>query len=263
MSIEEKKIDDTIHQESVLSWDIGLKNLSYCVLERNNKNREEDQTQTKHGYYIRDWGLINLYEDEKEVVHYCQERTKKGSICNKKAKFIKGDKFYCKVHKNENSSAIKKGKKKRRTPFEYAKRIKRALDEKPELQDVNYVIIENQPVNLNPIMKSVQIILLSYFSFLHESSPILLSVSNVNAKQKEKLPENDTDWVGSIYEQKVRACFDRIKDRYRRRKILCLEYAKLCLHDAPEYLSYLENHTKQDDLTDCFLQATDWFLRNE
>lgn len=265
---EFKQVGDQVHdndRESVLSWDIGLKNLSYCVLERNGGARLEDQTQTRHGYYIRDWGLINLYEDEVVPINYCKELTKKGKVCHKKSKFVEGDRFFCKVHKSQSAQLIKKPKKKKRSVFEYAKRIKRAIDAKPHLKNVNYVVVENQPSNLNPIMKSVQIMVFSYFSFLHgtkEGSQIV-SVNNANARQKEKLPTKDEDWPGSAYELKVNERYTRVKDRYRRRKILCLEYAKMCLHDAPEYLSFLENHSKQDDLTDSFLQATDWFLRHE
>jgi hypothetical protein len=251
--------------ESVLSWDIGVKNLSYCILERNKCNYE-DQTLTKQGYFIKDWDLINLYEDEKEKINYCKEPLKtKGKICNRKGKYYEGDKYYCNKHKTDNSKAIKKPKKLKKSPFEYSKRIKVELDKRPELLNVNYVIIENQPSQLNPTMKSVQMLLFSYFSYKFNTNeaPSLISVVNVNAKQKEKLPVNDPDWIGSIYEQRVNDRYNRVKDRYKRRKILCLEYAKMCLENAPEYLSFLDNHSKQDDLTDCFLQATDYFIRND
>jgi len=264
MSDEEKEI--VADREAVLSWDIGIKNLSYCILERNGDGRFEDQTRTKHGFYIRDWDIINLYEDEVLPVRYCEEKTKKGKVCHKKAKYHVGNReFFCKTHKPDHAVLIKKPKKKKKTPFDHAKRMKEALDARPELLNVNYVILENQPSQMNPMMKTVQMLLFSYFSYAFgtDRAPTLIHIGNVNARQKEKLPTVDTDWPGSSYEQVVNDRYNRVKDRYRRRKILCLEYAKMCLEDAPEYLSFLENHNKQDDLTDCFLQATDWFLRNK
>lgn len=250
---------------SVLSWDIGMKNLSYCILERKSDIREEDQSHTKHGYYIKDWGLIDLFEEDVPAVNYCCGKTKKGTDCNKKAKYNEDDKYYCKAHKTEKSKLTKKVKRKKRTSFEYAKRINQVLDESPKFLDVNYVVVENQPSQLNPIMKSIQMIIFSYFSFQHgcEKASNLISVNNVNPRQKEKLPPKDDEWTGSSYENNYLERVANIKDRYKKRKLLCLEYAKFCLRDAPEYLAYLDNHKKQDDLTDSFLQATDWLLRQK
>ena len=39
----------------VLSFDVGIKNLSYCILTKNNEENEE--------YKIHNWGIINLTED--------------------------------------------------------------------------------------------------------------------------------------------------------------------------------------------------------
>jgi hypothetical protein len=247
----------------VLSWDVGVKNLAYCILERNIDNIE-DKPKTKHGFYIRDWGVINLHEDEMAEVKLCESLTKKGSICNKKTKLFLDDHFYCKTHSPLNSKLIKKPKKKLKSPFEYSKRMKLAFEKNPGLLNVDAVIIENQPSNLNPVMKTVQMLVFSYFSYNCESekSQNLTFVGNINAKQKEKLPKNDLEWPGSENEIIVKNRYTKIKDPYKRRKILCLEYAKMCLKNCPKYLSHLENHSKQDDLSDCFLQATDWFLRN-
>jgi hypothetical protein len=259
--------------KTVLSWDIGLKNLSYCILEnkkeKNKEDKEEEyQTETIHGYCIKDWGLINVYENQKEIINYCNEKTKKGTICHKKAKFTNIDEnvFFCKKHSQKDSKLIsKKSKpKKKYSPFDYAIRIKNILDKHPNFKKVKHVVIENQPCQLNPTMKSVQMILFSYFTFLHSSGESdILSVSLVNAKQKEKLPLEDNTWINSEFDKKAKEKMNRVKDSYKKRKILCVEYTKYCLQDAPEYLSFLENHEKQDDLSDCFLQAQVWFSHNK
>lgn len=247
--------------ELVLSWDIGIKNLSYCLLQKGGDIDEESKT--KQGYYIKDWGLINLYDDEIKV-NYCKCMTKKNKVCNKKATFSFNEEFYCKTHKTENSSLIKKPKKSKRSPFEYAKRIKEALHSHNNLLEAHTVIIENQPSQLNPVMKSVQMLLFSYYSYYFgtDKAPNMKLVTNINAKQKEKLPLKDPDWDTSENKIRHEQFKNKSKDPYKRRKNICFEYAKLCLQNAPEYLGYLDNHSKKDDLTDCFLQATDWFLRN-
>ena len=242
--------------ETVISWDIGLKNLSYCIL----GNNSEDEPLTKHNFSVIDWDLIDLYPEDKEEVFKCIGLTKKKTVCGKKASYICKDEYYCKTHSLKDRKEIKKKKKIKRKPFEYALRIKNELDKRPELHKVNTVLIENQPALMNPIMKTVQMIIFSYFSFKHsEENPII--VKNINAKMKEKLPDKDLEWKESKYCKHYLERIEKVKNKYSRRKLLCLEYAKLCLETAPGLQDFLETHKKQDDLTDSFLMSTDWLLR--
>lgn len=240
--------------EKVIAWDIGLKNLSYCILQKNGEG-----SLTKHNYTVVDWEIINLYPED-STYHTCIGLTKKNKTCGKKATYSKGDEFYCKTHSPTDGTKSKKKKVKNRNPFEYARRIKMELDKRPELRDVDYVIIENQPALVNPIMKTVQIIILSYFSFKYSSDKPYL-VQNINAKRKEKLPDNDPDWEESEYKKQYLERIRTIKSKYNRRKLLCFYYAKLCLEPSPEMQDFLLNHHKQDDLTDSFLMCTEWLLR--
>jgi len=247
--------------EKVIAWDIGLKNLSYCILQKTNENEEGvDYPVDKHGYSIIDWEVINLYPEEKKPV--CIGLTKKKTICGKKAKMLLGSDNFCKTHAPKGSKEVKKKKAKNKHPFEYATRIKKELDKRPELCEVNNVIIENQPALVNPIMKSVQMIIFSYFSFKH-SKDKQVYVQNVNAKRKEKLPDKDVKWEGSQYQKDYIERIKNIstKDKYTRRKKLCFYYAKLCLETAPGLQDFLETHKKQDDLTDSFLMCVDWLHR--
>lgn len=240
--------------EKVIAWDIGLKNLSYCILQKNGEG-----SVTKHNYSVVDWEVINLYPED--IKHYtCVGLTKKKTMCGKKAKYSKGDEFYCKTHSPKDVKEIRKKKVKNKNPFEYATRIKSELDKRPELCYVDYVIIENQPALVNPIMKTVQIIILSYFSFKYSPEKPFL-VQNINAKRKEKLPDNDPDWEDSEYKKQYLERIGKIKSKYTRRKLLCFYYAKLCLETSPEMQDFLLTHQKQDDLTDSFLMCTEWLLR--
>lgn len=256
-----RKKNIIIKKMKVISWDIGLKNLSYCIL----KDSKEDGPITKHGYTILDWEVIDLYSDEGKI-YPCCGLTKKKKVCGKKSKYYENigeeeKKYYCKTHKTETSQEIKKPKNpKNRNPFEYATRIKQELDKRPHLIEVDAVIIENQPALTNPIMKTVQMIIFSYFSFKHSpENPFL--VKNINAKRKEKLPEKDNDWENSAFKNQYLERIKTIKDKYRRRKFLCFYYAKLCLETSLEMQEFLSNHKKKDDLTDSFLMCMDWFLR--
>ncbi len=63
----------------ILTIDIGIRNLSMCILEKNE---------------IKLWENINLLNDEK----YCNSLTKKGKICNKKCSRKLNQEYFCKVH---------------------------------------------------------------------------------------------------------------------------------------------------------------------
>ena len=92
----------------ILSIDVGIKNLAFCLLEY-----DKD-------IVIHKWNSINICEDEKKV---CKEIKKKSkTACLKNAKYHKNGKFYCKIHaKNskffiptvETNLILKKIKKKR------------------------------------------------------------------------------------------------------------------------------------------------------
>ena len=224
----------------VLAFDIGIKNLSYCLLDSDNT--------------VIDWDLINLSE---KVDFYCDGMLKNKKECKKIAKYYLNDNYYCNKHKQEKCKIIKKEKK---SLSDYAIEIKRQLDSKPLLNDVDIVLVENQPVYINPVMKSIQIMIFSYFCFKINNST--LQVYNVNARTKEKLPNEDKKWIDTPYYKNYIKDIGTSKDKYKKRKIICREYAKYMLDDQPEIQDFLSNHKKQDDLTDCFLMCVYFLQKN-
>lgn len=83
----------------VLSWDVGIANLAYCVLE---EQKSKKNTQIK----ILDWSGIDLIEDNRVDLQCCG-KLKSGKDCGKKAKFCIEDmvgKFhgYCGAHKSQS-----------------------------------------------------------------------------------------------------------------------------------------------------------------
>ena len=99
---------------NILSFDVGIKNLAYCLLFIHDKK-----------YEISQWGIINLVENKK----ICKAPKNNGKICNKNAKFFKKDKYYCKIHaKNKNynipSNDLKPGAIKKLTVSQLKKKCK-------------------------------------------------------------------------------------------------------------------------------------------
>jgi hypothetical protein len=97
----------------VISIDVGIKNLAYCILE--GTTLENNALVNK--YKILHWDVINLCGEE----HVCncplKEKVKKGKkgknimpesianiqLCNKKASFIKGEQYFCQTHAKKSA----------------------------------------------------------------------------------------------------------------------------------------------------------------
>ena len=237
----------------ILSWDVGIYNLSYCILEIN-----EDKT-----IKILSWDIVNLVD-------------------------------------NENM------KKNRNLLFE---NIPRKLYEIPELLNVDIVVIENQPSLKNPQMKSIQMILYSYFLILgkvigngNNSSSYIETIEFCSASNKlkvydgpkivlsekktrknkttEKVDEIIKDKNVEIKDKDIKIKDIEIKDveikdveikedkkgsalKYADKKRLAIEHAKYFLEkQEPVYLEFFNNHKKKDDLADSFLQGI-YYLKNK
>ncbi len=269
----------------LISWDIGINNLAYCLMEVDeNKNWE-----------IKDWKVIDLLEDLREN-YSCQGLLKNGKECRKKASVYEiydeknEKKYYCKTHqkqateplqnlgKNKKCAGINKNKKscqmkaefaendifycKKHQPpnakkvinpsnisfFEKSKLIPEKLDQLENILDIDYVVIENQPSIKNPIMKSIQMIVYTYF--LIKGIPRINEILLKNATEKLKVYDGP----------KIES---NIKDRHAKNKYLGIQYAKYFLKEKEENLVYLESHKKSDDLADSFLQGLYFITKHQ
>jgi hypothetical protein len=217
----------------VLSWDVGIYNLSYCILE---KLPDSDKIK------ILDWDIINLVDNEEM-------------------------------------------KKNRPLIFE---NIPRKLHEKPNLLDVDIVVIENQPSLKNPQMKSIQMILYSYFLILGKiigkddgnqtsSSSYIEKIDFCSASNKLKIydgPEIILDVKPKkqskkivveetvvIEEQPPKKKSNKLK--YSDKKKLAIEHAKYYIEKNDiEKLQFFNDHKKKDDLADSYLQGLYYIKKN-
>lgn len=71
----------TNENKTILSWDVGIKNLAFCVIEKNIATDD---------FKILKWGVINLNDDQQK----CQFELRTGSVCQDAAK-------YCVYHKDK------------------------------------------------------------------------------------------------------------------------------------------------------------------
>ena len=183
----------------ILSFDIGIKNLAYCILDKDEDNKLR----------IIKWDIIKLLED------------------NEKCKGFPLDELTKRLYKQLNSHF-----------YSY---------------NITKVLLENQPVLKNPVMKSVQMIVFSFFQY----QAILLAreintIKLVNASNKLKVGKTFTEINNN--ENII-----KIKSKYTRNKKFAIEYTYKILQDRIEnfetLIEYFKENKKRDDLADAFLQG--------
>ena len=188
----------------LIGWDVGIKNLAYCVINYNIKT---------HKYKIIGWDIIDLRGEEQKCKKNC-------------LKILSLNLF-------------------------------KKLEEIKELKNFEYVIIENQPVLKNPTMKSIQMILFSYFSFKSIKNKKFKDLVLMNASNKLK-----------VYTKEIESeRFDKInslKNKYNRNKKIAILHTELMLTELgdPDKLEYFKQNKKKDDLADSYLMIM-YFIKKK
>jgi Holliday junction resolvasome RuvABC endonuclease subunit len=171
----------------ILSIDVGIKNLSYCVL-----------TVTENEVTIPNWDNIRVTD----------------SNCNK----IKLE--------------------------ELTEELLKALNETfSDTFEADIVLIENQPMLKNGLMKTLSVMIYTYFNMMRLQYGTISEVKFISATNKLKC-------------QKVAEVQTSSTTTYKDRKKLSIEVVKRYLEEiSPSRLSWFSQQKKQDDLADSFNQA--------
>ena len=279
-----------------LSWDIGIKNLAYCMLDY-----DKDTSKCK----IYKWGIINLMEHTPHDIKIlkCGSVLKNKNLCTKNAIYI--DKFkkgYCKIHSKGNDELssytqdivcsyhnkkkcekkatfydtndkelfyctthskkylnlgkiVKPKKASKESLHNLGIRLFKILDTYPEFLDAKIILLENQPVYKNPTMKSMQIMLYSYFmirGLVDNSNSNIEKLLFVSAKNKLK-----------AYTGEPITKFDHITNKYNKTKKLATEYCKILINDDNDnkWIDFFINNKKKDDLADTYLMNI-YYIKN-
>jgi hypothetical protein len=242
----------------ILSWDIGIKNLSYCFLEK-----------VDDGIIIKDWNIINL-EDEIPII-ICFAKCKNGNNCSSKAIFLSKDKKigYCRTHhkKLENLQDYKEKKKTKKKKedlinigFKLINELNNRFNNKMEFDNV---LLENQPSLKNPTMKSIQIIIFSYFLIngYTVEPKYVKHIQMISATQKNKFCNEYCKKNDTIVKPKTKSSYNNAKKLAILVTHNILETNSCNNLNGNNYIDFFKENKKKDDLADSYLQGLQYLLK--
>lgn len=128
------------------------------------------------------------------------------------------------------------------------------LDKYPGILEAEKVVIENQPSLKNPKMKTMQIIILSYFVSKQRSGDTQIKKIDCFA------PRNKLNVYQGEQRQQIEESIT-CKSVYSKTKKLSVEFTKVMIKDQPEWLSLITSSKKKDDLADSFIQGACYLSR--
>ena len=132
--------------------------------------------------------------------------------------------------------------------------------EELKYKTIDYVLIENQPSNLNGIMKSIQLLIFSYFSLLKHWDKFIGEVLLINASLKLQYHTFKPEPLIIIDSNRTKK--EQKRDKYRNNKNDGIEITKYYIIDNELLKNYFLKHKKKDDLADTLLQTISYIKKN-
>lgn len=273
----------------ILSIDIGIRNLSFCLLEFYNKD-----TNT---FKIIKWDNIDLTKDSEKT---CIEIDKKG-LCGKPAKFSKNNLCYCLKHSKKLNQYIQPNKE-LSSGFINKQKIQKLID----IAD-KYKITYETPVKKNNLINSIidfiNIHCLEEIKKTNAKKLDLVTIGkNIQNQFDNILGEYLTNINKIIIENQIGPLANKMKTiqgqiaqyfimknndidiefvnasnklkdfiqssektDYKQRKKLSVDTTlNLVVNDIrfSNWSDMFQKHNKKDDLADCFLQGL-WYLNHK
>lgn len=125
------------------------------------------------------------------------------------------------------------------------------------IEYIDKVIIENQPSNLNGVMKIIQMLIYGYFSLLKHWDNKVGDVVLINAIHKLQ----NHDFVPSSKTLPTTNKPDR-REKYKLNKQDSIEICKHYIKDDEKLMSLFQSNKKKDDLADTCIQTISYIRKN-
>jgi hypothetical protein len=270
----------------LISFDIGIKNLSYCIIERS------DETNLTNIY---DWNVVNLIN---ETINYCCNCKRKACLT------LNNNTYYCKSHAKSSTHKIvdeiyykfiKNKNPSKKTIANLINKLNLPLDINADKNDVcdyiiehflisiskksandfdlitigcnlsklltsilpldkiTSVIIENQISPIASRMKTIQGMLAQYFIDRE-----IINIKFVSSSNKLK----NFNLKKLSYSERKKASIDITKSILDKKEFnsgLNDYYNNILINENLNWSFFFNQHKKKDDLADSFLQGI-WFL---
>jgi len=279
---------------NILSIDVGIKHLAYCILSIIDKKPNDTL------FKIKCWNVVDLCNTKKYI---CVANQKNGKKCTNNAKYKKNNFLYCKKHAKNSGFKIptqdlneKKVKKctipklkalieKHNIPFEYVKSKKYTYKTQminTILEEVNIKYLKSlSKINCNAAsfrMVELGINLKKKFNecmdyknihkivIENQIGPIALRMKSLQGMITQHFIENDvTDIIEVSSSNKLKEYLNGKKTTYAERKKIGIQVTRDLLEKNPELNNWIEEFNKskkKDDLADSFLQGV-WYIKNK
>lgn len=253
---------------NILSIDIGIKNLAFCIA-----NIETDICNNILNVNIIDWTIINLVNSEIcQEIKSCKCNAKlflnKKDISNNEYQFyvcnkhsLKYDKNELNKFKNESSniiSLINISDNIIEYLNNYFHEIK--LKKKININNLNYIIIENQIGPLAIRMKSIQAMITMYFVYNKNNN-----IHYINSTNKLKFFTDKTTSYNDRKKKSIEITKSLLENTYQN-KLLHKSNNNLNINiidKEKKWLNEFNNNLKRDDLADCLLQLLYFTIENK
>lgn len=271
----------------ILSFDVGIKNLAYCLFEYNTLQGEN--LQNDKNYKILQWDVIDLADTS---VPMCQNNN-----CKHKAKYVKQKNYYCKPHAKKHeffilpdeSLKVSKIKKmnfsklrqiaegynlllemKSRKKTDYLEEILHYLETR------SFELIQKKNTNDFDLV-SLGIIMKKKFEELFEKydfdvilienqiSPIANRMKCLQGMMTQYFIMKECENIEYVSSANKLKSFSKERMNYKQRKEFSIKTSIEILQtnkNIEKWTEFFLKHKKKDDLADSFLQGL-WFIKEK
>jgi hypothetical protein len=268
----------------LLSFDVGIKNLAYCLISVN------EIENSKHFIEIVKWNIVDLScdhveetkveETQEKILKQCSKCKKSATYCTHSNTMLPEDVIkFCKKHAEEaqlpmQPKILKSNSKIGQTPYivplskkkvscnkinivDLGKNIKRHLDFifSKHMDKIDAILIENQIGNLAGRMNVLQGMISQYFIMRNITNIEFISATNKLKLFKTVINKKAEDANGNGNLDNV---LESEKKLYKMRKDAGKMVCRSLLSFYPnlsKWIAIYDKHKKNDDLADCFLQG--------
>jgi hypothetical protein len=271
----------------LLSFDVGIKNLAYCLLSIK-ESEDTNENTSKHFIEIIKWNIIDLSCDHVEetetavkILKQCCKCKKAATYCTHSNTMVPEDVMkFCKKHAEEaqlpmHPKLLKSNSKSGHVPYivplsiinkkvscnkinivNLGKNIKCHLDVifAEHMDKIDAILIENQIGNLAGRMNVLQGMISQYFIMRNITNIEFISATNKLKLFKSIINKKTGLSEGGNLDNVIESEKKLYKMRKDAGKMVCRSllsfYPKL-----NEWIARYDKHKKNDDLADCFLQG--------